>query len=858
MVHWTRQARHALHSRRTAHPVPNALAVAALLVLAPAHAADHSWTAGNFVSGVTAPNPLPAGDTLFGQSGSNNKNFSGVAFTNLGTVAWQTTDRIGFISSSVTNGGLWDLQVDANLTYAGGSASSFVNDATFRKSGGAGSSVIGNNVVFTNNGVVDAQTGTIDFGGGSATFNAGSQFTGAGVVRVSGNASFVGAFDSQNLLLAAGTFTGNNTTPATINGTVRWTGGSLAGTWQVVAGQTLLAGDGETKNFSGTIFTNSGTVAWQSTERVGFITSSVTNAGLWDLQADANLSYAGGGVSTFSNSGTFRKSAGAGATVVGNNVVFSNSGVIDARSGEIVFSGGSASFNPGTQFTGAGVVRISNGASFVGAFTSANLVLSGGNFAGDNTTPAVLGGQVQWVGGSFSSTWQVGAGQTLTAGDGAAKTFSGASFTNSGTVTWDSTDQASFVSSGVTNAALWDLRSDAGLAYAGGSSSTFANQGTFRKSAGSGSSVIGGNIQFVNFGSVEAHTGTIDFAGGSASFQPGTQFTGAGAVRVSNNAGFVGAFTSENLRLDGGTYFGDNTTPAVLGGQVAWSGGSFGGTWQVGAGQTLTAQDGSAKLFSGTNFTNAGTLRWDSDQNANLLSSAFSNAGLFDLRSDADIAYAGGSASNFINGGVLRKSAGSGASVVTGNIVFSNPGSIEALSGTLQFTSNLVNPGTVRGAATVQTALLTNDGLVAPGASDAAAPATLTLAGSFAQGVAGTLQMHVESLTSHDLLLVTGSVNLGGTLAVACYGACFFDVGDEFVVLDYGSTRGGTSFAGLSLSGFATGGFETVYDDVSTRVLLRVTEAVTPVPEPGTWALWLAGLAAVGGLAQRRTRRRGN
>ena len=46
--------------------------------------------------------------------------------------------------------------------------------------------------------------------------------------------------------------------------------------------------------------------------------------------------------------------------------------------------------------------------------------------------------------------------------------------------------------------------------------------------------------------------------------------------------------------------------------------------------------------------------------------------------------------------------------------------------------------------------------------------------------------------------------------------------------------------------------FAIVYDDTNTRVLLRVTEAVTAVPEPHSWALWLAGAAVLGALRPRR------
>ncbi|MBI1394510.1 MAG: hypothetical protein GC151_00910, partial [Betaproteobacteria bacterium] len=230
----------------------------------PVQAVDYVWTDGNFVVGVTAPSPLVPPDTLSIDAGTVAKLFVGVSFANQSTVTWNAGD-LGFVSSLVSNAGLWDAKDDLSLRYASGNPSTFSNTGTFRKSGGSGVSAVGNNIVFVNSGTVDAQSGTIDFASGNATFNGGTQFTGAGVNRVSNNAMFVDGFTSGNLVLSGGTFTGGGASAgAVMNGNVTWTGGSFAGTWQVASGQTLVAGDGTGKTFVGSSFTNHGTVNWQT------------------------------------------------------------------------------------------------------------------------------------------------------------------------------------------------------------------------------------------------------------------------------------------------------------------------------------------------------------------------------------------------------------------------------------------------------------------------------------------------------------------------------------------------------------------------------------------------------------------
>ena len=123
---------------------------------------------------------------------------------------------------------------------------------------------------------------------------------------------------------------------------------------------------------------------------------------------------------------------------------------------------------------------------------------------------------------------------------------------------------------------------------------------------------------------------------------------------------------------------------------------------------------------------------------------------------------------------------------------------------------------------------------------------------SIATGV-GFLDTDLQNKTSSDLFLVTGNATLGGTLALHCFASCSFAVGDEVVILDATGSLAG-SFSNVTLDGFQTGAFTVVYDLAGSRVLLDVTQAVTPaVPEPATWVLMLAGFAAIGGVVRRRS-----
>ncbi|WP_310383602.1 hypothetical protein [Roseateles sp.] len=668
------------------HPLAAAL-LASLVSLVPtnAGAADFIFSNGVFTPGVTAPQPLLVGDALLINAGGN-KFFSAVSFTNLsGTVNWNADSLFMQSGALISNAGLWDARSDDALVNNGGATSSFNNSGIFRKSVGAGGTSIGG-IAFVNSGTVDAQTGFIDFGGGNASFNAGSQFTGAGQTRITGNAAFNGAFNSANLRLQGGTFTGG---AAQIGGSVSFSGGALAGTWTVAGGQTLLGADGGNKFMAGALLTNQGSLLWQTGNAL-FLQSAagLDNQGLFEFQAGASLVNNGGALSTFTNSGTLRALAGQTGTI-GSIAFVSNGGTMDAQ-GSLNFAGNNAAFNAGSQFTGAGVNRITGNAGFNGGFSSSNLRLENGTYSGSG---AVITGTVALQGGVFTGGWELGAGQSLLGQNGGNKFLSAANLVNKGQWVWQSADSL-FLQSGslLDNQGSFVMSTGMSLVNNGGALSSFTNSGTLSVAAGQTGTV--GTIAFVNNGGTldVAGGGLLNFAGNNATFNSGTQFNGAGVNLVSGNARFVDDFQSQNLRLSSGVFSGGDGSPGakvLVGGSVEFTGGFLTGGWELASGQMLAGKSGGNKFLSTAGLVNRGTLAWQTNDSLFLQSaSLLDNRGLFDAQASMSLVNNGGGLSTFNNSGTLQVAAGQTVNV--GSIAFVNDGGTLAVDngGLLNFAGN--------------------------------------------------------------------------------------------------------------------------------------------------------------------------
>jgi RHS repeat-associated protein len=501
----------------------------------------------------------------------------------------------------------------------------------------------------------------------------------------------------------------------------------------VLGGATTLAGD-----LIGGHYTNSGTMTvdggalGSGVNLANNATMNVTNgfyignscvlvngsAGTVDLQDDTAFSGAG----TITNAGLFEKTAGTGTTIIPSTMqAFEDTdGTISVQTGEL--SDQTGAYLQGTTF------NIGAGASFgfddqgngiddrfsgtiSGTGTGHVLFDSQGayneNF--DRSLPATSildfpAGMAQVTGFTFASNGGAGIVNTGFLNYVGSAGHADAALDNQGTI--DISGAGSFGIGNVgdfTNdtTGVIDFQADASIVNNGGNTAFF-NDGTIEKTAGTGISSIGGNVNALGYqdtnGIINARSGTIDFPQ-AGSFTATTFNAGAGAnISFDDTAGgtvysFSGAITGSGA---GNVIFAASgvndpdvaTTLNFPQGFAQVTGGAFtvfglpivniGYLSYVGSGQ-----HGDMGLDNqGTiDVTGLGTLIVDSN-------GGFTNdtTGILDFQSDADIASDGGNTAT-VNMGLIEKTAGIGISVIgfgTNAISFQSlGGSYSVKSGTL-------------------------------------------------------------------------------------------------------------------------------------------------------------------------------
>ncbi len=426
-----------------------------------------------------------------------------------------------------------------------------------------------------------AQTNFTRISGGN--WSTAASWSPVGVPGPADSAIVAGAFDinldtsatvsNLTVSLGANTLFSDGTRVLTVLRSGSWSGGTLSNLKLKLDPTCTFTFGGGTKTLFTCTFTNAGTIAWTNGQLNLDNNSSFYNqsGAILDAQFDGTLIQNTGGTSTFRNDGTYRKSAGVntnniqigsfintGTASVSNGVIrFGTTAVTATGAGNTFFGESSTSivFNQANNFTnssfsGAGFKYLATGvgeAIISGNITATNLIFTAGTWRG----AAALNGSLEWTGGSLTPQLTIPAGSTLRlSGSGSKTLVNSGVITNFGTVIWtggqfNMDNNIAFYNQ---PGALFDVQFDGTIIQNVGGTSTFRNEGTYRKSGGTGTNTIN-IVSFVQSAALEINVGVIrvigNYAPGAGSSlktliggtTPGAQF---GQLQVSGSATLTG------------------------------------------------------------------------------------------------------------------------------------------------------------------------------------------------------------------------------------------------------------------------------------------------------------------------------
>jgi hypothetical protein len=560
-----------------------------------------------------------------------------------------------------------------------------------------------------------------------------------------------------------------------------------------------------------------------------------TNTGSFSVAEGAGLNLAGGVHlalvgSSISGGGHFTVSGGTAGL----------SGLVNV-SGSNTFSGGTADLT-GNYICTNNTLTISGGtANFNGTGTVAPAVLnlSGGTLGGNNTV--TVGSQALWTGGTMSGVGRtmIAPGATLNVNNSVPGTpsLSGRVLENGGAISFTGSGILGITGNAViTNrpGGVFNFENEASIGLGGGiANGRFDNAGTFRKSAGTGTSTVVSGLSLNNSGTVEIQAGTllcnggftnngtvtlsagttnrigtgggsatglftapatalVEWTSGTFTLNSGAQLNGTGLYKL--NGGNVTAnanLTVENLDLvhSSSSLSGSGAVTVVNG--MNWTAGTMSGNGRtiVPAGVTLNAAIPSSVTLTSRTLENGGTILWTGAGFIGVTGGAVitNRAGaLFQAQNAVGIG--GGIANGRLdNAGTFRKSDQTGATTFASGMALNNFGMVDVRSGKL----------------------------VANGGYTSTSNALLNCA------LGGTV-----AGTNYGQLQVAGTVTLNGGLSVDLLPGFSPATNDTFTVVTAGTRNNAfTSFS------YPSNRVTMLLSNSPSLVVLRAT-GVFPIPQP--------------------------
>lgn len=624
------------------------------------------WSGGN-LAGTGGEVRVAAGGSLL-INGVAGRTFTNYTLGLDGAGTWTEAQQINTGSSATLRVGAaatLSVEGDPVFTYnQGGAAPLFqvMGGGTVTRAVSAGIAAI--NVPFDNDGTANVTTGTLrlqngsgagtadggylvspgatlDFNGGThalgatstlggsgtaqvsnGTVNAGGNWSHGGLTQVSGgtlNYSATGG-STTDLALSGGTLGGAAGGLLTIQNSMSWTGGNLAGsggTALVASGGTLSISGATTRTFTNYTLALGGTGTWTGTQAINTgsgATVRVEAAASLDVQGDPSFQYNQGGAAPLIHVlGTLTRSTSLGIATF--NAPFDNDGLTLITSGILRLQNGSGpdeaaggynasagallDFNGGTHNLGAaggvvggGTASISAGSVNVAgpwsvsgttqvtggtlnynasAGTTSTLQLSGGTLGGSATGLFTVTGTMDWSGGNLAGgggTTLVDAGASLTLSGAVTRTWTNYTLAVAGSGTWPGTHQinaGSVATLRVETGGSLDIQGDPSFIFnQGGGTPLFQvlPGGAVTRSTSAGIATM--NVNYDNDGVTTATSGTLRLSNGSGAASEGSYDAQApGVIDFSNGTHTLGAASqvigTGTIQTSGGTVNASST-----------------------------------------------------------------------------------------------------------------------------------------------------------------------------------------------------------------------------------------------------------------------------------------------------------
>jgi fibronectin-binding autotransporter adhesin len=662
--------------------------------------------ANNFIFGSSSSNVLTNQSTI---QGSGNIGDGQMALSNSGTIdANQSVPLTLQISNGATNTGTLEATSGGTLVITGG---------TYTNTGGTIQAGTSSTVQFING--VTISGGTITQSGGTIEFPTSTTSTIDAEILNPANSGQVKIDNAAVVTMGAGSSisnAGNITMNSTGNATELVIGTSNV----TLSGTGTFTMSNNAANFilgsaSTNMLTNQSTI--QGAGNIGDGQMALNNSGTIDANQSNALTLQISNGAT--NTGTLE--ATSGGTLILNGGTYTNTGgIITNNASTLEFEGG-ATINGGTvSQTGAGTLELAGG-TINATITNS----STGTIEAVTSTSSTIGGTL---------TNPLG-GKVQIQNAGVLITGTGSSISNAGTMTMNSTGNATEFVIGAANVTL----------------------------SGTGTLTLGNNANNFIFGSSSSNVLT------NQSTIQGSGNIGDGQMALSNS-GTIDANQSVPLTLqisNGATNTG--TLEATSGGTLVITGGTYtntGGTIQAGTSSTVQFING-VTISGGTITQSGGTIEFPTSTTSTIDAEILNPANSGQVKIDNAAVVTMGAGSSISNAGnITMNSTGNATELVIGtsNVTLSGTGTFTMSNNTQNYilgsasANQLTNQSTVQGAGNIGDGemALNNSGTIDANQSNA-----LTLQISNGATNTGTLEA-----TSGGTLIFNGGTytNTGGII----------------------------------------------------------------------------------------------